>query len=264
MAVRVCDTGIGIGKEDFDRLFSPFGRVPVPGRLTEGTTGLGLYLSKKLAWFLGGDIMVEREVQRGSVFSFTLPKTYEEQDGTQFPGEVSSSPFIDRPGQTLLSMIIRDISECRNQEMGQQPPRWQRIRDLLDTIHMTGVAGSLHITNETENMEIYAYPVIEKVFWHMVDNSVKHGKKVTEIRITAHESAFGCTRIYQDNGVGIPVDMRKDHFTKSFGKETGYSLFFVHDLLEISGMTTAETGEPGNGVRFEIGVPRGLYRFVSC
>jgi PAS domain S-box-containing protein len=79
VVVRVCDTGIGIGKEDFDRLFSPFGRVAVPGRLTEGT-GLGLYLSKKLARFLGGDIMVKSEVQRGSVFTFTFPKTYEEQE----------------------------------------------------------------------------------------------------------------------------------------------------------------------------------------
>ena len=59
------------------------------------------------------------------------------------------------------------------------------------------------------------------------------------------------------------MDKRKDLFTKSFGKETGFSLFFVHDLLDISGMTITETGEPGNGVRFEIGVPRGLYRFVS-
>jgi PAS domain S-box-containing protein len=271
--------------------------------------------------------------ERDRAGRFAGELTFLRKDGTQFPGEVSSSLFIDRHGQTLSSMIIRDISERRNQEralqianqklnlmnivawhdiynkitglrgyvdlsrehitdhraeefrtreeeilkvihqqilytkeyqeMGQQPPRWQRIRDLLDTIHLTGVAGSLHITNETGNLEIYADPAVEKVFWHLVDNSVKHGKKVTEIRITAHESASGCTLIYLDNGVGIPVDKRKDLFTKSFGKETGFSLFFVHDILDISGMTISETGEPGNGVRFEIGVPRGLYRFFS-
>jgi PAS domain S-box-containing protein len=77
--IRVRDTGIGIGKADQDRLFLPFARVVVPGRLTEGT-GLGLYLSKKLARFLGGDITVESEVNKGSLFSFTFPVTYVKQE----------------------------------------------------------------------------------------------------------------------------------------------------------------------------------------
>jgi signal transduction histidine kinase len=77
--VRVRDTGIGIGKEELDQLFHPFGRIAVPGRLTEGA-GLGLYLSKKLARFLGGDITAESELQKGSVFTFSFPVTYEDQE----------------------------------------------------------------------------------------------------------------------------------------------------------------------------------------
>ncbi|MCK9591014.1 MAG: ATP-binding protein [Methanoregula sp.] len=77
--VRVSDTGIGIGKEDLKQLFRPFGRIAVPGRLAEGT-GLGLYLSKKLARFLGGDITVESELHKGSVFTFSFPITYEKQE----------------------------------------------------------------------------------------------------------------------------------------------------------------------------------------
>jgi methyl-accepting chemotaxis protein len=79
--VEVCvrDTGIGISMEDLERLFRPFVRVHVPGRLTEGT-GLGLYLSQKLARFLGGDIMAESELRKGSVFTFSFPVTYEKQE----------------------------------------------------------------------------------------------------------------------------------------------------------------------------------------
>ncbi len=77
--IRVRDTGIGIGKEDQGRLFLSFARVVVPGRLTEGT-GLGLYLSKKLARFLGGDITVESEVHKGSEFMFRFPATYVKQE----------------------------------------------------------------------------------------------------------------------------------------------------------------------------------------
>ena len=81
IGIYVRDTGIGIGKEDLEQLFHPFVRVQVPGRLTEGT-GLGLYLSKKIARFLGGDITVESEPGKGSEFSFTFPITYEKQEDT--------------------------------------------------------------------------------------------------------------------------------------------------------------------------------------
>jgi PAS domain S-box-containing protein len=79
--IRVRDTGIGIGREDADRLFHPFARVNVEGRLTEGT-GLGLYLSKKLARFLGGDITVESEMHKGSEFLFRFPVTYVPQENS--------------------------------------------------------------------------------------------------------------------------------------------------------------------------------------
>ncbi len=77
--VHVRDTGIGIEKEDLEKLFRPFARVMVPGRLVEGT-GLGLYLSKKLARLLGGDITVESELHKGSVFTFSFPAIYEKQE----------------------------------------------------------------------------------------------------------------------------------------------------------------------------------------
>ncbi len=77
--IRVRDTGIGIGKEDLGKLFRPFSRIAVPGRLTEGT-GLGLYLSQKLARFLGGEITADSEPGSGSVFTFSFPLKYEKQE----------------------------------------------------------------------------------------------------------------------------------------------------------------------------------------
>ncbi len=115
--------------------------------------------------------------------------------------------------------------------------------------------------NEAENLEILVDPIIGKVFWHLIKNSVKHGETVTEIRITARESASGCIVTYTDNGVGISENKRADLFTRNFGKVTGFDLFFVHDILDVSGIGIAKTGEPGKGERFEISVPKGLYRF---
>jgi PAS domain S-box-containing protein len=79
--VEICvrDTGIGIRQEDLAQLFRPFARVQVPGRLTEGT-GLGLYLSQKLALFLGGNIAVKSELHKGSAFVFSFPVVYVKQE----------------------------------------------------------------------------------------------------------------------------------------------------------------------------------------
>ena len=75
--VSVRDTGIGMRQEDMDKLFGAFSQIPIGGRTEEGT-GLGLYLSKKIADLLGGEIWAESNFGKGSKFIFTLPLKYKE------------------------------------------------------------------------------------------------------------------------------------------------------------------------------------------
>jgi len=75
--ISVRDSGIGIKKEDLGKLFNAFSRISTLDRIEEGT-GLGLYLSKKIANLLGGDITAESEFGKGSVFTLTLPLKYKE------------------------------------------------------------------------------------------------------------------------------------------------------------------------------------------
>jgi len=76
--ISVRDTGLGIKKEDINKLFKDFSRIPIKDRTIEGT-GLGLYLSKKMADLLGGEIKAESEFGKGSVFTLTLPLKYKEE-----------------------------------------------------------------------------------------------------------------------------------------------------------------------------------------
>jgi signal transduction histidine kinase len=70
---QVQDTGIGIRPEEMNELFKPFRQVDASlDRRHEGT-GLGLAISMRLANLLGGNISVESEFGKGSVFTFTLP-----------------------------------------------------------------------------------------------------------------------------------------------------------------------------------------------
>lgn len=75
--ISVRDTGVGVKKEDMNKLFKDFSRIPIKDRTIEGT-GLGLYLSKKIANLLDGDIRAESEFGKGSVFTLTLPIKYKE------------------------------------------------------------------------------------------------------------------------------------------------------------------------------------------
>jgi signal transduction histidine kinase len=76
--VSVEDTGIGIKEEDISRLFLAFSRIHVDGVPIREGTGLGLYLSKKIATLLGGELTAKSEFGRGSTFTFTVPLNYEE------------------------------------------------------------------------------------------------------------------------------------------------------------------------------------------
>jgi PAS domain S-box-containing protein len=75
----VIDTGVGIKKEDQAKLFKAFEQLKRFGIAAprEGT-GLGLYICQRLAGLLGGTIEFSSEVEKGSVFSFILPKEHRE------------------------------------------------------------------------------------------------------------------------------------------------------------------------------------------
>jgi signal transduction histidine kinase len=69
-AIIVADQGKGIAAEDQERIFDRFERVDP----TEpGGTGLGLYIARRLARFMGGDIAVDSAPGQGARFTFTLP-----------------------------------------------------------------------------------------------------------------------------------------------------------------------------------------------
>ncbi|OGI04557.1 MAG: hypothetical protein A2Y25_02010 [Candidatus Melainabacteria bacterium GWF2_37_15] len=72
VTVSVKDTGIGIPQEDLPKLFHRFSQGTGQKRST--STGLGLYLSCQIVEAHGGKIWAESEINKGSIFKFTVPK----------------------------------------------------------------------------------------------------------------------------------------------------------------------------------------------
>ncbi|MEI7434795.1 MAG: CHASE4 domain-containing protein [Methanomicrobiales archaeon] len=150
------------------------------------------------------------------------------------------------------------------QDMGVKPPAWQNVKTtmLLGLSHIT--IGSIQHSLETGDLEIFADPLLEKVWQRLFENSVKHGGHATSIRVWHTVTPEGATIFFEDDGVGIPPEKKEKIFLRGEGTRASRgSLIFVREILEITGITIKETGEPGKCARFEMKVPKGMWRMDS-
>ena len=73
LQVEIEDNGVGLSSEQCHKLFQPFYRADNPLRERAGGTGLGLAIARQIVEQHGGELWVESEQGRGSIFSFMLP-----------------------------------------------------------------------------------------------------------------------------------------------------------------------------------------------
>jgi len=147
------------------------------------------------------------------------------------------------------------------QELGANPPVWQNVDEAVCSARATVDPGSVRFRqDDCACRDIYADPLFARVFAGLIDNSLRHGGKVTEIQVRCAERQSRLIILYEDNGTGISPAIRPSLFEPAKGKNTGYGLFVAQEILSMTGLTITETGEPGRGVRFEIVVPEGFFR----
>jgi len=170
--------------------------------------------------------------------------------------------YIQKIEQTA-DAIERQITFTRDyQELGVAAPEWQNVNESIQK----AVAGlpmrDVRVELDPNNPEIFADRLFEKVFYNLIDNALRYGSAdMKTIRVSSQEIDTGLWIVCEDDGVGITAEDKKRLFTRGFGKNTGLGLFLSREILAITGITIAETGEPGKGARFEIKVPKSAYRF---
>lgn len=160
--------------------------------------------------------------------------------------------------------IQRQIEFTRYyQDIGAQAPKWRKIKDALGEAWSQLNPDNISFSLLIPDIEVFSDALIEKVFYNLMENSVRHGGHATTMEFSVRESEAGLVIIYRDNGTGISAGDKTRLFQKGFGKHTGLGLFLSREILAITGITITETGIPGQGVQFEILVPRGDYRFSA-
>jgi len=148
------------------------------------------------------------------------------------------------------------------QDIGVHAPAWQKVEGLIKKAKTGLLPESISLTMSLGGLELYADPLLEKTFYTLLENSLRHGMQVTGIRFFSHVTNDKTLHlIYEDDGVGISFDDKGHIFERGYGKNTGLGLFLAQEILSITGLVITETGEPGKGARFEISVPEGAYRF---
>jgi signal transduction histidine kinase len=164
--------------------------------------------------------------------------------------------------KTTTRRILSIIEFTKEYEdIGINPPAWQNARSLVETAGEQVPLGKIHLKNELPaGTEIFADPLIFRVFYNLMDNAVHHGGKITFIRFFGKLSDEGYTIVCEDDGIGIAADAKEQIFERNFGKDTGLALSLSREILSITGITIRETGEAGKGARFEMMIPEGSFR----
>ena len=141
---------------------------------------------------------------------------------------------VEKPSKT-------DVAQCFNQAVAL-------LHDL----------GTIKIVNDCQGLEVIADSLLKQLFYNFLDNSLKYGEKVTQIRLHFTKEAEGVKLFYEDNGVGVAEANKPKLFHEGFttGKSTGLGLFLIKKLVEVYGWTITEEGEPDKGAKFTITIQK--------
>jgi PAS domain S-box-containing protein len=160
-----------------------------------------------------------------------------------------------------ISAMIQFTREYEN--VGALAPAWQDCRTLAGAAANDTLPETIRFHNDLPGgMEIFADPMIIRVFSNLMDNAIRYGGKVRSIRLRTGGDGDAGVIVCEDDGDGIPEGEKELIFGCGYGKNTGLGLFLAREILGITGITIRETGEPGKGARFEIHVPEEKWRSV--
>ena len=172
--------------------------------------------------------------------------------------------FIEKETK-IAETIALQIGFTRDyEELGKKVPEWQDVSRLVSHVVTQVSLEQIRVENGIAGIEVYADPMLEKVFYNLIDNALRYGgSRMTAIRFSCRKAEQGIVLVIADDGDGIPAREKSLIFGQGYGKNTGLGLFLSREILAITGLTIQETGTEGKGACFEIAVPPGSWRTVA-
>lgn len=116
ISVSVKDSGIGIPAEDIPHLFQKFYRVDNSDTREIGGTGLGLYLSRRLAEAMSGNLRVESKYKEGSTFYLEIPRMSSSEAKQRLESAETKKPE-DKTPDSLASEKVEIVTEEKTEDV---------------------------------------------------------------------------------------------------------------------------------------------------
>jgi len=178
----------------------------------------------------------------------------------ELAGDHIKDPQLERYIRNIIASaeaIEKALNLAKDyQNLGTKAPIWKNPRKILNEALVGIDLRDLTVQIDMDDMEIFADPMFDRVFHNLADNVCRHADGARLIRFYSERSGEYMKLICEDDGAGVPEEMKEKLFSN------GHGLQMVRDILGITGMTISETGQQGKGARFEIQVPPGNYRFT--
>ena len=117
------------------------------------------------------------------------------------------------------------------EEIGVRAAVWQDLRALVDRAGTGAVLGEVKLENDLPaGMEVFADPLIVKVFFNLIDNALRHGGRITTIRFAFEARNGDRIIICEDDGDGVTRGEKERIFERGFGKNTGFGLAISREI----------------------------------
>lgn len=171
--------------------------------------------------------------------------------------------YLERLEQAAKAIRI-EINLTRDfKDLGANPPEWQNVRSVVGLAARSYTGSPLEIVTDLPDVEIYADAQFNHVFDRLLEFASGDGETPFMVRIHTVRGDGTLRVIVEDNGPGIPRE-EKEHLFDLKGDDSGRrGLFIAREILSITGISLEETGEPGTGSRFEIGIPETDFRYLT-
>jgi PAS domain S-box-containing protein len=145
------------------------------------------------------------------------------------------------------------------EQLGVEELTYINVKEKINEAK-TLFSGSIPmIINECHSLTVLADSFLRQLFYNFIDNTRKYGQKTTTIKVHYERTnQENLKLIYEDDGVGIPLENKNNLFKEGFstGGSTGFGLFLTKKMIDVYGWTIVENGEPGIGAKFTLTIPK--------
>jgi PAS domain S-box-containing protein len=146
------------------------------------------------------------------------------------------------------------------EKIGVEKPSKENIFECFNQAAalLPNLGTTIKIVNDCHGLEVMADSLLKQLFYNFLDNSLKHGEKVTQIHLHYTKDGEELKLFYEDNGLGVPVANKSKLFDSGFttGNGSGLGLYLIKKMMDVYGWTITETGEVSKGVCFVITIPK--------